>query len=139
MYWLVKSDPETYSFERMKKEKKTFWDGVRNYAARLHLRAMKKGDLSFFYESMNGEPSIVGIVKVGKEAYQDPTTNEDWSCVDFEYKSELKRPVTLAEIKANKKLAKMALVRIGRLSVQPVSEEEWDEIIKMSGKVAKSA
>jgi predicted RNA-binding protein with PUA-like domain len=131
-YWLIKSDPETYSFEKMKKEKKTFWDGVRNYAARLHLRAMKKGDSCFFYESMNGEPSIVGIVKVAKEFYQDPTTTEDWSCVDFEYSDDLKRPVTLAEVKGNKKLAKMALVRIGRLSVQPVSKEEWDEIIKMS-------
>ncbi len=131
-YWLIKSDPETYSFDKMKKEKKTFWDGVRNYAARLHLRAMKKGDHCFFYESMNGEPSIVGVVKVAKEHYQDPTTTEDWSCVDVEYSEPLKRPVTLAEVKANKKLAKMALVRIGRLSVQPVSGEEWDEIIKMS-------
>lgn len=130
-YWLIKSDPETYSFERLKKEKKTTWDGVRNYAARLHLRGMKKGDECFFYESMNGEPSIVGIARVAKEFYQDPTTREDWSCVDVEYFKELK-PVTLAQVKANKKLAKMALVRIGRLSVQPVSKEEWDEIIKMS-------
>jgi len=138
-YWLIKSDPETYSFERLKKEKKTFWDGVRNYAARLHLRAMKKGDLCFFYESMNGEPSIVGIAKVIKEHYQDPTTKEDWSCVDVEYSEVMKRPVTLAEVKANKKLAKTALVRIGRLSVQPVSAEEWEEIMKMASKAQKGA
>ena len=75
----------------MKTEKKTFWDGVRNYAARLHLRAMKKNDLCFFYESMNGEPSIVGIVKIAKEAYQDPGTTEDWSCVDVEYSKALKK------------------------------------------------
>ena len=84
-HWLIKSDPETYSFERMKKDKKTNWDGVHNYAARNHLKAMKKGDLAFFYESMNGEPSIVGIVKVHKEHYQDPTTTESWVWVDFEY------------------------------------------------------
>lgn len=133
-YWLIKSDPETYSFDRLKKEKKTFWDGVRNYAARNHLKGMQKGDLCFFYESMNGEPSIVGIVKVVKEHYQDPTTDENWVCVDLEYGEPMKRPVTLAEVKANKKLAQMALVRIARLSVQPVSKDEWNEIIKMSGK-----
>ncbi|HWB62079.1 MAG TPA: EVE domain-containing protein [Chitinophagales bacterium] len=131
-YWLVKSDPETYSFERMKKEKRTFWDGVRNYAARNHLKAMQKGDQCFFYESMNGEPSIVGIVKVVKEHYQDPTTDENWVCVDLGYDSALSKPVTLAQVKANKKLAGMALVRIARLSVQPVSDDEWNEIIKMS-------
>ena len=131
-YWLIKSDPETYSFERMKKEKKTHWDGVHNYAARNHMKAMKKGDLVFFYESMNGEPSIVGIVKVAKEYYQDPTTTESWVWVDVEYGEALNKPVTLAQVKANKKLAQMALVRISRLSVQPVSKEEWDEVIKMS-------
>jgi predicted RNA-binding protein with PUA-like domain len=131
-YWLIKSDPETYSFERMKKDKKTHWDGVHNYAARNHMKAMKKGDLVFFYESMNGEPSIVGIVKVGKEHYQDPTTTESWVWVDVEYGEPLSKPVTLAQVKANKKLAQMALVRISRLSVQPVSKEEWDEVMKMS-------
>ncbi|MBL0308731.1 MAG: EVE domain-containing protein [Bacteroidetes bacterium] len=133
-HWLIKSDPETYSFERMKKEKKTFWDGVRNYAARNHLKAMKKGDLCFFYESMNGLPSVVGIVKVAKEYYQDPTTEDSWVYVDMEYVEDMKRPVTLAEVKANKKLSQMALVRISRLSVQPVSKEEWNEILKMSVK-----
>jgi predicted RNA-binding protein with PUA-like domain len=131
-YWLIKSDPETYSFDLMKKEKKTMWNGVRNYAARLHLRAMKKGDQVFFYESMNGEPSIVGIVRVVAEAYQDPTTKDDWSCVDVEYVKDLKRPVTLAEVKKDKKLSNMALVRISRLSVQPVTKEEWEEVLELS-------
>ena len=131
-YWLIKSDPETYSFDRMKKDKKTFWDGVRNYAARKHLMTMKKGDLCFFYESMNGEPSVVGIVEVVKEHYQDPTTSENWVCVDLAYQGTLSWPVSLAEIKTNKKLAQMALVRIARLSVQPVSEFEWKEVLKMS-------
>ena len=132
-YWLIKSDPETYSFELMKKEKRTFWNGVRNYAARNNMKAMKKGDLLFFYESMNGEPSIVGIVKVIKEFYQDPTTDETaWVCVDVEYVESFKKPVTLALVKQNKKLAQMALVRISRLSVQPVSKTEWNEIIAMS-------
>ena len=132
-YWLIKSDPETYSFELMKKEKKTMWNGVRNYAARNNMRAMKKGDLLFFYESMNGEPSIVGITKVVKEAYQDPTTEEvAWVCVDVQYVSAIKRPVALKEIKQNKKLEQMALVRLSRLSVQPVTEEEWEEVLKMA-------
>ncbi len=129
-YWLVKSDPETYSFERMKKEKKTFWDGVHNYAARNHLKAMKKGDLCFFYESMNGEPSIVGIVKVAKEHYPDPA-DATWVWVDLEFKETLKTPVTLGQVKANKKLAQMALVRISRLSVQPVTDTEWNEVLSM--------
>jgi predicted RNA-binding protein with PUA-like domain len=134
-HWLIKSDPETYSFERMKKEKKTFWDGVRNYAARNHLKTMKKGDECFFYESMNGEPSIVGIVKVVKEFYQDPTTDETaWVCVDVAYAAGLKKPVTLAQVKANKKLGSMALVRLARLSVQPVTDEEWNEVLKMADK-----
>lgn len=131
-YWLIKSDPETYSFERMKKDKKTHWDGVHNYAARNNLKAMKKGDLCFFYESMNGEPSIVGIVKVAKEHYQDPTTEDAWVWVDVQYVEAMKRPVTLKEVKANKKLAQMTLVRISRLSVQPVTEEEWEEVLQMA-------
>ncbi len=134
-YWLIKSDPETYSFELMKKEKKTFWNGVRNYAARNNMKAMKKGDLLFFYESMNGEPSIVGIVKLAKEFYQDPTTDEvAWVCVDVQYVGPVKNPVTLKQIKANKKLEKMALVRLSRLSVQPVTEAEWEEVLKMAEK-----
>lgn len=132
-YWLIKSDPETYSFERMKTDKTTFWDGVRNYAARNNLKAMKKGDRCFFYESMNGEPSVVGIVKVVKEHYQDPTTTEDaWVCVDVAYEKALAKPVSLKQVKAHKKLANMALVRLSRLSVQPVTDEEWDTVLEMA-------
>jgi len=131
-YWLIKSDPETYSFERMKKDKKTNWDGVHNYAARNILKSMKKGDQCFFYESMNGEPSIVGIVKVAKEHYPDPA-DDTWVWVDVAYDKPMPRPVTLKDVKANKKLAEMALVRLSRLSVQPVTDTEWDEVIAMAG------
>ncbi|HMR92506.1 MAG TPA: EVE domain-containing protein [Chitinophagaceae bacterium] len=132
-YWLIKSEPFKYSWDQLVKDKKTFWDGVRNYAARNNLRAMKKGDLAFFYHSNEGT-EIVGIAKVVKEAYQDPTTTEDaWVAVDFAPHKKLKKPVTLAQVKAEKKLANMALVRLGRLSVQPVTEEEWDTVMKMAG------
>lgn len=134
-YWLLKSDADTYSFDQMKADKKTFWNGVRNYAARNHMKAMKKGDLCFFYISMGTTPEIVGTVKVVKEAYQDPTTEDPaWVCVDVAYDSDLKRPVSLAEIKADKSLADMALVRISRLSVQPVTKEEWEKVMAMSKK-----
>lgn len=132
-YWLIKSEPSTYSWEQLEKDKKTFWDGVRNYAARNHLKAMKKGDLAFFYHSNEGL-EIVGIAKVVKEAYQDPTTSEEaWVAVDFAPYKKLKKPVGLAEIKAKKELADMALVRLGRLSVQPVTDKEWETVMKMAG------
>src|SRR3954463_12352193 len=124
-HWLIKSEPSTYSWEKLEKEKQTFWDGVRNYAARIHLRAMKKGDEVFFYHSNEGT-EIVGIAKVVKEAYQDPTTDDDaWVVVDLKPVKKLKKPVTLAQVKADKRLSEMALVRLGRLSVQPVTDEEW--------------
>ena len=114
------------------KDKQTYWDGVRNYAARNNLKAMKKGDLAFFYHSNEGT-EIVGIAKVAKEAYQDPTTDDAaWVAVDFKPHKKLKKPVGLAQIKADKRLASMALVRLGRLSVQPVTEEEWDIVMKMA-------
>lgn len=132
-YWLIKSEPFKYSWEQLEKDKKTFWDGVRNYAARNHLKAMKKGDLAFFYHSNEGL-EIVGIAKVVKEAYQDPTTSEEaWVAVDFAPYKKLKKPVGLAEIKAKKELADMALVRLGRLSVQPVTDKEWETVMKMAG------
>lgn len=131
-YWLIKSEPFKYSWDQFVKDKKTFWDGVRNYAARLHLRAMKKGDLVFFYHSNEGM-EIVGIAKVVKEAYQDPTTTEDWSAVDFSPVKKLKKTVPLADIKKEKKLADMALIKLSRLSVQPVKEEEWALVMKMAG------
>ena len=132
-YWLAKSEPSTYSWDAFVKEKETCWSGVRNYAARLHLRAMKKGDEVFFYHSNEGT-DILGIAKVSKEAYQDPTTSDDrWVAVDLKPVKKLKNPVTLAQIKAEKKLTNMALVRLGRLSVQPVTDEEWRIVMALAG------
>jgi predicted RNA-binding protein with PUA-like domain len=132
-HWLVKSEPSVYPWEQMVIDKKTFWSGVRNYAARLHLRAMKKGDEAFFYHSNEGL-EIVGIVKIVKEAYQDPTTEDEaWVAVDVAPVRKLKKAVLLSEIKKRKELANMALIRLGRLSVQPVTDEEWDIVLQMAG------
>ncbi len=132
-YWLAKSEPSVYSYDQLVKDKHTVWDGVRNYAARLHLRGMKKGDQVLFYHSNEGT-AIVGIAKVAKEAYQDPsTTDEAWVAVDLKPLKKLKKPVTLAQVKADKRLADMALVRLGRLSVQPVTEGEWKIVMEMAG------
>lgn len=132
-HWLVKSEPDAYSWQQLVKDKETSWDGVRNYAARIHLKAMKKGDEVFYYHSNEGT-DIVGIAKVSKEFYQDPTTDDDkWVSVKLKPVKALKKPVTLAQIKADKRLQNMALVRIGRLSVQPVTEEEWNIILEMGG------
>ena len=132
-YWLVKSEPSAYSWDQFTKEKQTVWSGVRNYAARLHLNTMKKGDEVLFYHSNEGL-DIVGLAKVSKEAYQDPTTDEvRWVAVDLKVYKKLKKPVSLDEIKKNKRLAKMALIRISRLSVQPVSDEEFKIIMEMAG------
>jgi predicted RNA-binding protein with PUA-like domain len=131
-YWLVKSEPSVYSWDQFVKDKKTTWDGIRNYAARLHVRAMKKGDEVLFYHSNEGL-DIVGIAKVVKEAYPDPTTQDDWSAVDLKPHKKLRRPVSLNDIKKDKRLADMALIRISRLSVQPVKEEEWNIIMQMAG------
>jgi predicted RNA-binding protein with PUA-like domain len=130
--WLVKSEPSVYSWDDLVKEKETVWSGVRNYAARLHMRNMKKGDPVFFYHS-NENTAIVGVATVAKEAYQDPTTDDDrWVAVNIKAGKKLANPVSLEVIKKEKKLAQMALVRIGRLSVQPVTDEEWDLIMKLS-------
>ncbi len=132
-YWLVKSEPDSYSWDNLLKDKQTCWSGVRNYAARLHLRSMKKGDEVFFYHSNEGT-DIVGIAKVVKEFYQDPTTTDDrWVAVDLKPDKKLKNPVTLETIKKDKRLASMALVRIGRLSVQPVSDAEWKVVMELAG------
>ena len=132
-YWLAKSEPSTYSWDDFVKEKNTCWSGVRNYAARLHLRAMKKGEEVLFYHSNEGV-EIVGIAKVVKEFYQDPTTEDErWVAVDFAPYKKLKNHVPLLQIKADKRLANMALVRIGRLSVQPVSEDEWKVVMELAG------
>ena len=131
-YWLIKSEPFKYSWDQFVEDKITYWDGVRNYLARNHLRAMKKGDKLFFYHSNEGL-EIVGIAKVVKEAYQDPTTPEPaWVVVDVAPVKKLKKPVTLAQIKATESLQEMSLIKSMRLSVQPVREEEWEIILKMS-------
>lgn len=132
-YWLVKSEPSVYGWDQFVKEKETVWSGIRNYAARLHLRAMKKGEEVLFYHSNEGM-DIVGIAKVSKESYQDPTTDDErWVAVDLKAFRPLKKKVTLTQIKANKELADMALIRISRLSVQPVTEKEWKILLKMAG------
>ena len=131
-YWLVKSEPGVYSFDQLKKDKSTCWDGVRNYSARTNLRDMKKGDQVFYYHSNEGT-EIVGIAQVSKEAYQDPTTSDNrWVAVDLKPVRKLKNPVTLSEIKKRKDFANMDLVRLSRLSVQKVQENEWKKIIEMS-------
>lgn len=132
-YWLVKSEPSVYAFDQLIKDKQTSWDGVRNYAARNHLKAMKKGDEVLYYHSNEGL-EIVGIAKVAKEFYQDPTTDDEaWVVVDLKPHKRLKKPVSLAQIKSDKRLADMALVRLGRLSVQPVTEKEWKVIMELAG------
>lgn len=131
-HWLVKSEPHKYSWEQFLKDKKTFWDGVRNYAARNSLRLMKKGDLVLFYHSNEGK-HVVGIAKVAKEFYQDPTTTDpNWVVVDLVPFKTLKRPVTLEEIKAEPKLKNIYLVKQGRLSVMPLNNTEFDRIVEMS-------
>lgn len=132
-YFLVKSEPSAYSWQQLLKDKKTEWTGVRNFAARLHLRAMKTGDTVLFYHSNEGK-EIVGIAKVVKEAYQDRTTKEDWSAVDIAPHKALAKPVTLEEIKKDKRLKNIPLVRIPRLSVMPVTKAEFDAIMELSGK-----
>jgi predicted RNA-binding protein with PUA-like domain len=131
-YWLIKSEPYKYSWDQMVADGSTYWDGVRSYPARVHLRAMKNGDICLFYHSNEGK-EIVGITRVIKEAYQDPTTeDEKWVAVDVEAIKPLNKSVTLAQIKSNDTLANMALVKQARLSVGPVQEFEFEEIIKLS-------
>ena len=134
-YWLMKSEPGTWSWDQQKKEGKTGaeWDGVRNYQARNNMRAMKKGDLAFFYHSV-GEKACVGIVKVVAEAHPDSTDGTgQWECVDVAAVADLPRPVTLAEIKATPQLKDMVLVKNSRLSVQPVTAAEWRKVCALGG------
>ena len=132
-FWLVKSEPFKYSWGDFIKDGSTYWDGVRNYQARNNLKAMKEGDLVLYYHSNEGL-AVVGIAKVIKEFYQDPTTDDKrWVVVDLEPVKALETPVTLADIKADKRLSEMALVRQSRLSVTPVSQEEF-YIIVATGK-----
>ncbi len=132
-YWLIKSEPQKYSWQQFVKDKKTVWDGVRNYAARNNLRAMKKGDQVLYYHSNEGL-EIVGIAKVIKEAYQDPTTDDkNWVVVDVKPVKALKKPVPLTRIKETKSLSNMALIKLSRLSVQPVTTDEWMTIMELGG------
>ena len=131
-YWLLKSEPDAWSWNNQAKEGASMWDGVRNYQARNNLKEMKKNDLCFFYHSVT-ERSIVGIVKVVKEYNQDPTDKtERFVVVDVKAIKKLKKPVSLDQIKYNQKLQNIALVKQSRLSVMPVKKVEWNEIIKMS-------
>ncbi len=130
-YFLVKSEPHKYSWEKFNADGRTHWDGVRNYQARNNIRAMQKGDLVLFYHSNEGK-EVVGIAKVVKEFYQDPTTSDpNWVVVDLEPLESLKKPVTLAEIKADKQLENISLVKQGRLSVMTLKAEEFDRIVAL--------
>lgn len=132
-YWLIKSEPSKYSWDQFKKDKKTIWDGVRNYAARNNLRSMKKGDLAFFYHSNEGM-EIVGIAMLTKEHYQDPSSNDPaWSAVDFKTYKELNKPVSLKLLKQNDFFKNMDLIRLARLSVGKVTETEFYKICDLGG------
>jgi predicted RNA-binding protein with PUA-like domain len=130
-HWLMKSEPESYGWADLVRDGGTEWDGVRNNAARLHLKAMKAGDEAFFYHSMS-DKAVVGIMRVVREAQPDPK-DQDWVTVRVEPVRALPRPVTLAEIKAEPKLAAMELIRQSRLSVAPVRDEEWAKVLEMAG------
>lgn len=132
-YWLVKSEPIKYSWEKFKEEKKTFWDGVRNFQARNNLRGMKKGDLVLFYHSNEGK-EIVGIAQVVKEAYQDPTTEDpNWVVVDLKPHLSLKKPVTLEQIKDDAILSQTGLIRQSRLSVMSFTKDQFDRVLLLGG------
>jgi predicted RNA-binding protein with PUA-like domain len=132
-HWLVKSEPSAYSWEDLRKEKRTAWTGVRNFQARNNLRTMKKGDLVLFYQSVT-DPSVRGISKVVKEAYPDPTAKEgDWSCVDLEIVKQIPSPVTLSAVKSEASLSEIALIKQSRLSVMPVTPEEYASILELGG------
>jgi len=129
-YWLMKSEPESYGWADLVRDRGTEWDGVRNNAARLHLKAMKKGDEAFFYHSMS-DKAVVGIVRIAREAQPDPK-DKDWVSVRVEPVKELDRPVTLAEIKAEPRLSQMELIRQSRLSVAPVRDDEWKVVLELA-------
>ena len=148
-HWLIKSEPDVYSIEDLARDKRTPWNGVRNYQARNHLRAMEKGDLILFYHSQATPPAVVGLAKVVKEAYPDPTQFDPkseyhdpkspkddprWWLVDVGFVERFANPVSLAEIKADKRLAGMVLVNNSRLSVQPVADQEFDRVRAMGKK-----
>lgn len=130
-FFLIKSEPSVYSFDQLLEDKRTVWDGIRNFEARNTLRAMKKGDYCLFYHSNIGK-EIVGVARVVRTAYQDPKTDEDWSAVDVEPVKKLKKPVTLAQAKAHPILSKMGLVKRSRISVTPVTQDELAAVLVLS-------
>jgi predicted RNA-binding protein with PUA-like domain len=132
-HWLIKSEPGAYSFEQLVADGETAWTGVRNFTARNNLRAMKKGDLCLFYHSGEGK-AVVGVARVVREAYQDPTTKDDWTAADVAPVKALARSVTLAEMRVHKKLGKMEMFRLGRLSVVPVTKDEFDTVLELGAK-----
>jgi hypothetical protein len=132
-HWLVKSEPSAYSWEDLLLEGKTAWTGVRNFQARNNLRTMKKGDIVLFYQSVT-DPSVRGITNVVREAYPDPTAKDgDWSCVDLQKSKPLPSPVSLSDIKADRALAEIALIKQSRLSVMPLTAKEYDRILLLAG------
>ncbi len=133
-YWLIKTEPSTYSWDDLIRDKSTYWDGVRNFQARNNLKKMKEGDLCLYYHSVN-EKSVIGVSRVIKEYYPDHTVDDDrWIMVDIVPEFALKKPVTLAEIKTDDRLSEMVLVRNSRLSVQPVKKEEFDIVVELGQK-----
>ncbi|MCC6276745.1 MAG: EVE domain-containing protein [Oligoflexia bacterium] len=131
-YWILKSEPETYSLLDLKSQRTTVWDGIRNYQARNNLRLMKTGDLAFFFHT-GEEKRIVGVCKILGEAYPDPSTSEDWSVVKIGFGQMAPRPLTLSQIKADSKLKGLVLVKQGRLSVSPVAESEAKRLLELLG------
>ncbi len=130
-YWLIKSEPETFSLDHFRAEKVTVWYGVRNYTARNNLRAMQQGDICIFYRSVT-KPAAIALAKVVRENYQDPTTEETaWVAVDVELIEEFKREIPLSEVKQTPELENMALLKLSRLSVQPVTAHEFEVICKL--------
>jgi predicted RNA-binding protein with PUA-like domain len=132
-HWLIKSEPSKYSFEQLVADGQTRWDGVRNFAARNNLRAMKKGDPCLYYHSSEGK-AVVGIARVAREAYPDPTTKEDFSAVDIEPVRPLARAVSLDELRSHPVLGKMMIIRQPRLSVAPVTPEEFELVLDLGAK-----
>ena len=136
-FWLLKSEPSTWSWQSQLSVKKEMWDGVRNYQARNNMMKMKKGDLCFFYHSVN-EKQIMGIVEVVREYYPDPTDQTGrFVVIDVKYNKELKKPVTLSEIKLQSELEHLALIKQSRLSVMPIDKKSWNIILKISNKKVK--
>ncbi len=132
-YWLIKSEPDAFSWDQQVRNRVEPWTGVRNHLAKNHLKAMQRGDLAFFYHSNTGR-EIVGIVEVVRTAYPDPTAREgDWVCVDMRARQPMPRPITLAAIKSDPRFETLALVRLSRLSVAPVSPEHWVQLCEMGG------